>query len=453
MRVLALLPAALVLAGCGAHVRSLAPVRSALILEDPQAALRAFEASKPKEGDLLAALERAHLLRLAGDFRQSNLFFERAERLAEDLYTRSVSRHLAALITSDKTLPYRGTFYETALVPFYRALNYLDLGEPAEALVEARKAGHFLSLTGTEKRDDEDALRVRAFLAAFAGLVFASEGEWNDAAVSLRRAYRLYARAGERFAVPMPPFVPEEYRAAALRLGLAGEAREVERAHPRLAGKPLPPPRAVVVAEHGFVPHKVPVTLAVPVLKFRERGDSDEAAARRAAAELSASLFAYEAHRVELSHVLTFAFPKLRSFPSLVRGVHASVPGGGEEDAPSALDLARTAEEDFRNALPAALFRTLLRVFAKDRARVAAKKEDSLLGFAVNLLNVTTEQADTRSWLTLPGHVAVAVVPAPPEARSATVRFFTPFSGWEEAREVELKGGGEIRWGITRSYL
>mgnify|MGYP002063766491 CR=1 FL=1 len=56
--------------------------------------------------------------------------FAAAERLSDDLYTKSISEGAFSLISNDNAISYRARPYEMAMVPYFRALNYLALGLP-----------------------------------------------------------------------------------------------------------------------------------------------------------------------------------------------------------------------------------------------------------------------------------------------------------------------------------
>ena len=62
-----------------------------------------------------------------------------AEQRIDDLYTESLAGHVGAFLINENTLPYRGEDFEGVMINFYRALNYIQLGNVDEAMVEARK--------------------------------------------------------------------------------------------------------------------------------------------------------------------------------------------------------------------------------------------------------------------------------------------------------------------------
>ena len=141
---IAFLCLALAAGGCASHSQSLSEVRGALVADNPAQALTKFQEKKEKPDDLLYLLERGYLEMAAGHYAASNQAFESAEIREEDLYTKSISGELAALVTSDNVLPYRSYPYELAMIQYYRAFNYLALGQHDDALVEARKANQML---------------------------------------------------------------------------------------------------------------------------------------------------------------------------------------------------------------------------------------------------------------------------------------------------------------------
>ncbi len=131
-RLLPGLPAVVLLlaAGCATYVASNLELRSQLATSDWQAALAHIEARKGGTDRLLQLLQRGHVLHYAGRFDESNATFQQAEDLAGSLYTRSISQAAASLIVNDLAVDYRGKPHELAMVPFYRAFNYLSLGDP-----------------------------------------------------------------------------------------------------------------------------------------------------------------------------------------------------------------------------------------------------------------------------------------------------------------------------------
>src|SRR5690606_8924501 len=103
-------------------------------------ALATIERHGGSKDQVLVFLERGLILHYADRWRESNEAFAAAERLADELYTKSVSEGAFSLLANDGAISYRARPYELAMVPYYKALNYAYLGLRDEAQVEARRA-------------------------------------------------------------------------------------------------------------------------------------------------------------------------------------------------------------------------------------------------------------------------------------------------------------------------
>ncbi|HEX7089641.1 MAG TPA: hypothetical protein VF192_05865 [Longimicrobiales bacterium] len=138
--------------------------------------------------ELLRALYEGLVAHYARDYAASNAALERAVALAEDRYTKSLSRGAASLLTSDRILPFEPSPAERLMIPYYAALNYLGQEDIEGAAVEARRLSALLE----RYRDDERAdARLHGLLRAFAGAVFEAAGEHTDADVAYRNARAL----------------------------------------------------------------------------------------------------------------------------------------------------------------------------------------------------------------------------------------------------------------------
>lgn len=442
--------------GCASHTRDLADVRAALVAGDIPTAVKEFEARKQKKSDLLYLLERGYMMHLAGRWDESNLAFEAAEQRADELYTKSVTRQAAALLTSDLALPYRGMPYELQLVQYYRALNYLQAGRLDDALVEARKA-NFKLAQYAEANADDPALRQDAFLQYFTGLLYESQAEVNDAVVSFRDAASLYRRYGQEYGVSMPSWLPEDYLAAADHLDLRGEADSLLSSDPGLRERAREHGDYNLVAffESGFVPHREPVDITLPIYSVEGDGKNEEHAqtARHYVDRYGREVYSYRADRVELDHVLRFSFPQLVGVPAVATACELVLPDGRVEPAELALDLTRVAEAEFSDRLGGMLLKTVARALAKEAARKKAKEKSEGLGWLVNAVNVATEQADTRGWVFLPGRIHMLKCRLEPGTGPVLARFLdregVVVEEWEMSLLIEP---GETRFISLRCF-
>ncbi|UCH84926.1 MAG: hypothetical protein JSW50_04350, partial [Candidatus Latescibacterota bacterium] len=133
------------IAACTSQMTHSPQVKDDLIDQDYESALRFVEKIDKSTSELLYLYEKGLILHYDNEWVESNLALESAEDLYEDLYTKSLSRVVGSLFTSDNVLKYRGERFEAALIHYYKILNYLYLDDPEGALVECRKLNNRLT--------------------------------------------------------------------------------------------------------------------------------------------------------------------------------------------------------------------------------------------------------------------------------------------------------------------
>lgn len=431
-------------------------LRPVLASGDWEAALGLAGAERRSTDRLLALLEQGHVLHYAGRFPESNDRFQRAEDLADALYTRSLSQAALSLVTNDLTVDYRGKPFELAMVPYYRAFNYVSLGDRGGAAVEARKAALTLARAvqatiaelDEERRTDAARLADNALLHWLSGMLFEWNGELNDAFIAYRNAARAWAATRADLALPVPPWLAGDLGRTARRLGFAPELEALAAEVPELfAERPGEPPgrtgRVVLLVERGWVAHREQVTLNLPILSsdsYRSDEDWAEALALRAGPGWVAPA------STRVSYWLTVAVPRM--VPPSPRGAAAarlSAGGAGAAETVVADDLDRRAGTSFAAEWPTILVRTIVRGLAKYAATRAAERESDLAGVLVNIFGALTEAADTRGWTTLPAEVSVARLELPPGRWDLTIEYRDRNGGVVDVERldgVEVTAGG-----------
>lgn len=446
-------------------------------------ALELTEEGEDASGDdLLRLLHRASVLRFAGEYAESNRLLQEAELEIEDRYTRSVSRATFSMLANDRVLAYRPPRVERLMVHVYGALNYIALGEPDEAAVEARRLAALLD--GSEDMElDPRELQFRRVLRYFSGAVFEAAGEWNDADVAYRNAWIGWDPTA-------PPIDPDT-----LPQG-ADLARALVDISPlRLQGSSRAGPdsaEVLLVLETGFVAHRVERAAAVPIYRRDRRAfGSDDEAVRydaglcAAARALGASFVGAAASRCDQPRgsslfIVTAAWPALQRSGDGVVGGRLSAralaptgpPGPGPAPdsvpdsvpGPAQLPTAVAAEAAWQGSAPLRLSLDLSSVYAAeydekiggivakaiaraatkyvvvDATRKAVEKEDETLGEVVGVLGnvaaIASEHADLRSWHLLPGALRIARIRVPAGAVELSVELDQ--AGRTAARTVPL---------------
>ena len=437
--------------GCGGY--KMGEIYSSLEAGNPEAALDYLDEKAPDKENLPFLFERGLVAHYADRYQESNTALSRAESISEDLYTRSISKEAAALLTTDLVRPYPGARYERLLSHYYRILNYLYLNEIEDALVECRRATRLIRYYVNE--DEDYDFFGAPFLAYLTGILFESFGELNDAFISYQQAAEYYERASSKTGVSFPENLGVSLVRLARQLGFSEE----EALYRRRFGDPHERTKGygelILFYESGYVPSKYEETLTFPILKSDlSEDDTKKGRKKRKNSEFARTLVSRRGKsysKSKLEYLLHVAVPAIRSNRPQLTGIAVEA-SNVEQRGVLVADVQTMAIETLKSQEGGILLRTVARALLKYLAyrEVTKKSEDEseseeeadrtkeifmdLLGRAVNVVNIATEHADTRSWQTLPNQIFLVRMRLPAGSHTVTLLFS---DGVSRQREVE----------------
>ena len=167
---------------------------------------------------LLYYLDRGMLLHVDGQYVDSNIAFETAKRIGEDLYTQSLSDSGLSLLSNDYALDYAGEDFERTLIHLFSALNYQQLGDRESALVEVRQVGDYLRKLEVDHSNSR-VYKDDAFARYLSAMFYEARGELDSAFVDYKKAVVAYAAYGSDYAVLEPESLLPNAERVAMRLG------------------------------------------------------------------------------------------------------------------------------------------------------------------------------------------------------------------------------------------
>lgn len=445
-------------------------LRRELLRGRPADALDRLDDGEGDPGDELLRLQfEGALAHYAGDHRRSNEALQRAAELTEDRYTKRVSRAILSMITGDRALAYVPSTSERLLLHYYGALNYLALGEPAEAAVEARRLAYFLERLDADAGDELQPERsLRRSLGLFAGAVFLAAGERNDASVALRRAgfresldtdapRRAVERSGELIVLVERGAVAHRAARSLNLLVWPDEMRRLRAAEAagEAGGQDSAAATALTIARRalagGVEESRAvgPWTRRPPLGRRRHlEGDGVPRLLRVAWAEVRVPPMPREALRLR-------ATPAVASLPRTDAGAESgrsTEPGSASarfgQGPLIRADLSAAVASELRSEAPEMLARALLRAVVKQGLTELVEEEVSeedealgeVVGTAANVALSLLERADTRSWHLLPGRIEVHRLRLPEGSQRIEVL---------GARGVRRDAAVEVRAGAT----
>lgn len=422
------------LPACGSATTHYARIDRALEAGHPDEGLAVLEGNESAYGSRSAALyymDRGMLEHLAGRYNESNHSLARAELLTEDLYTRRISSEVEAFLTSDNALPYEGEDFEKVMLNVVMALNYVNLGLWDDALVEARKVDHKLNLI-SDRNHGRMAYTKDAFARYLSGVLYETAGDLPNAFVAYRLAFEGFHAYRKTYGTGMPDLLGQDLLRVSDALGLRQEHEEYRQAFPDLAWQPAAATRGmgelVFITLAGRAPVKRDVFIDVPfgadalTVVLATKGLHGHPSRENRAAE--SVLYGLT------GRVIRLAVPRFVPRRTAVAQVEAvAVSGEARYDARSVLmeDITAIAVKDLddrlvRTAVKAAAraaWKYALAEGVQVGVRQAVGKDGgalagSLAGAVARVIAIASEEADKRSWATLPDRILVGRVMLPP---------------------------------------
>lgn len=433
----------LVLAGCANYNQRLAAMLSAFEAHQMQAAAAQAEklakATSSGPDVLLMRLEQGTVLRAAGEYERSNKVFDEAEALIEEFDQRaevSVSAEAGAMVTNLSLLPYRGYFYDRIMLSVYRALNALQMGDVEAAKVELRRA--------YERQNDAVAANARrieeAQKEAEKRNVDIKKTQENERLKQILEEqygdldqYAVYGDYVNPFAEFLQGLVfvwagaDAEERERGLKAltrvaGMVPEnpyiAEDIQTAEALILGKDVPGV-TYVIFEAGLAPRREEIRVDLPLFLLGKYSGG--------------------------VHYVGVAFPKLVRQASCPEGLEVVTEGGSVRTVRVA-DMDAVVAREFKNQLPEIVLKTIAAAAVKAAMAYGAyqaAKDNSTAGLIVGVVTTVYQmamnQADLRTWRTLPKRFEYCRVVTPANRR---IRLKWAESGAEQT--VEL-GPGQVQ--------
>ena len=325
--------------------------------------------------DVLSSLNKGILRRMTGDFKGSNRIFERAKRKIDDLYGVSIGDQLAAVTINDTLRDYSGDRYEQVILHAYMALNYLELGLPDSARVEMLQADVKMREWGEQPEEDP-------FVRYLSGIIFDMLGEYDEAVIAYRKAINAYRDTAHKQQTGVPYQLRADLLDALHKADRKQEYRQLAEQFRMTKYRPAgrDTSTVVMVLNNGAAPRR------------RQH--------------------AIQSFATEIENMVRIALPKYDSGKPLLKTPVLKV-AEIETAFYKVHDIDALARHALDEEMPVITARALARAVVKHQASERAKEESGLAGFITKIASIATEQADTRSWTTLPQEIQVIRVRVP----------------------------------------
>ncbi|MFN6946088.1 MAG: COG3014 family protein [Cytophagaceae bacterium] len=375
-------------------------------------AAHVLETSKKlrKKEKLLYYLNRGVLSSMKGEYAESNVFFEQAYLMVED-YQVNYLNEGAAFLSNPNMVAYRGENFEQLLINYYKALNFLKLGNIEAALVECRRMNIRLNQINSFY-DSENKYKRDAFMHNLMGIIYDAAGEYNNAFIAYRNAYNIYQEDYiEMFGFGAPEQVKKDLLRTAYLNGFFTDLDFYERQFGIKYIHDSSKKGSLVFFWHnGLGPVKSEWSINFNIIRGRGGNVMFVNEQMGLSFPFAMSGDNYQSSGLSDLEFIRVAFPKYIERPLLYNSAKLSV-GSKEFHLEKAQDVNAIAFRSLQDRMLLEMGKSLLRVGLKKATEYKLRSQHSGAGAAVGIFNAITEKADTRHWQTLPHNIHYTRIP------------------------------------------
>jgi len=339
---------------------------------------------------------------MMGSYAESNRFFEEAHILGED-FSRNVADEALALLSNPGVLEYRGEDFELLMIHFYKAMNFIQLGNLEAALVECRRMNIKLNALN-DKHRGQNKYQRDAFIHNLMGIIYQAAGDYNNAFIAYRNAFEVYNEDYLRlFGLEPPLQLQKDIIRTAHLTGFSDQRVYFESKFGLNNPDGFPAENEgelVFFWQNGLGPVKEQWSINFKMV----RGESGVVQFQNE--ELGLSFPFLISSNQDQDNLGDLRFVRV-AFPRYVerRPVIASATLSGNGKARGfeiAQNINAIAFQSLQDRMLREFSTALLRLAVRQAGEISLRKRNEDLGALFGLVGAMTEQADTRNWQTLP---------------------------------------------------
>ena len=361
-----------------------------------------------------------------GNYKESAANFDQAEKIYDDLYTRSITNEAAAIVTNDNIRPYRARPFEVLVLHELQILNYLAQKNIDGAMVEVNRAQK--AMTELYQKDNNKT-NDNGFLRYLTAIVYEMAGEPDEAAIAYYKTVKAYnenilnlPKEARQFIIESLKRTDREDDIRTLGLGSDTETSKAKAAHD--LGQEI---IVIGYAGHGPILGELKLSGTYVNGGLLNLSYTDGKTGKVQSSTVSAPPVA-GASNGETFHV-SFALPEARSFHSKVHHFHVSVDNqsGIRPEKVMALDkeLEMNLKDDFASTMTRTAIRVVLRTIAAQAAKKAMKSDNALINLftsiGTDIAQEQMEKADLRIALFLPNSFQMTRIPVEAGSHEVTI--------------------------------
>lgn len=386
------------------------------------------------------------------NFKESADNFAKAEKIYDDLYTKSISNEAAAIATNDNVRPYRARPFELLLMYEFQILNYLAMMDLDGALVEVKRSQ--IMMTHLYQKDNEK-VNDNGLLRYLSALVYDMDGSQDDAAIAYYKTVKAYDEGKLKLPSEVLEFVVENLRHSDREDDLNEFKDRIPESTQKATAIREQGQEIIVLGYAGHSPILGEQYMAGTFVsggivnltyKDGETGKTDNITFPAPPITSGAT--------GETFHI-GFALPEIRKLKNKVDHFEVSLDNAPKIKPEKVLavdsELKQNMEDERTTTMTRTAARVVLRTIAAQTAKQAMKTDNVLLNLATSIgtdvAQSQLEQADLRMGLFLPNSFYMTRIPVAPGAHKVTVTANSSDGGTVETfsfDNIDVKKGKKV---------
>ncbi|MDX1699461.1 MAG: hypothetical protein R3250_02525 [Melioribacteraceae bacterium] len=368
---------------------------------------------------VLLHLDKGIIYHYQDNFRDSNKELDMAELSIEELYTKSISKGVFSFLLNDNALAYDGEVYEDLYINIFKALNFVHLDDFDAAYVEIRRISNKLQEldiklseqidqfnTSEDKKFEIDPVALDYYTNVLANylsfIIYRAEGEYDNSRISLEKLNRAWDTYTDVYNFEKPKAVKDTKINSSVYLnvlsftGLAPMKEEVG---------------ARITTFDDYVVISDPTNFYIQPIVIPG---------------------------IEYGWNFKFSFPEMIAYPSEVKKIEVYADSVKLGRLELLENMNNVAIKTFQSSKTITFFKTVTRAILKGigtaalgRTIKSETKDDFLGDILVGIANAAvdaTENADLRSWRTMPGFCYVGEFEMRPGRYNIEIKFYDEFN-------------------------
>ena len=393
-----------------------------------------------RNAKLIYYMNRGMVEAMQSKYIESNNSFEEAYKLADNYHTNYLNESAALLLNSD-VVEYKGEDFEVLYINYYKALNYLKLGQKQDALVECRRLNNRLNVIN-DKHQGKNTFQRDAYIHLIMGLVYESNEEYNNAFIAYRNAVEIYDQDyTKHFNVSAPLQLKKDLLRTAYLSGMGDQVTFYEKQFNLNFDKSQlkQGPEIVFLWQSGMCPVKDEWSINFTIIPGNNGFVTFTNAELGISIPFAMSQEEYRQNRLSDLQFIRVAFPKFVERVPIFTQANISL-NGNEYSLQMAEDINAIAFKSLKDRMLLQMGKTLLRVALKKAGEYALRKENENAGMVLGLFNALTEKADTRQWSILPHSIYYSRIPLQEGNQKILFSYKNNLTNTQQKFDIEVIG-------------